>query len=52
MTFSSKKWYEGEWANGKQEGEGTMFSPDSSVLQQGYWREGKYDGTTRKEEEP
>jgi hypothetical protein len=46
LKHSNGTVYEGQWKNGKREGQGIMKNKDGKMLQQGKWREngGKMEG--------
>ena len=42
---NNKMWYEGMWAEGKENGYGVLTVDNSNEIQyRGYWRNGKYEG--------
>lgn len=42
FTYPSRKVYEGEWVDGKQEGWGVLFDQSGATLKKGKWREGVF----------
>ena len=44
MIFPNGDKYEGEWIDGKQNGQGTKNYPDGRIMYVGYWKDGNYYG--------
>jgi hypothetical protein len=44
MIFPNGDKYEGEWMDGKQNGQGTKNYPDGRIMYVGYWKDGNYYG--------
>ena len=42
FTFVSKKYYNGDWVYGKQNGKGTLFDKNGEVLHKGIWKDGVF----------
>lgn len=48
-VFENGDWYDGEWKAGFYDGQGTLSTkdkahPDSIIIQEGFWKKGKYLG--------